>query len=243
MGGKKLPAKKGSKKDEGTKKKIEESMDKRMVKENENKKELRKLETKLIEKEYKEGLKDYMEQRLFDFKYKLKHIDTESKLTLIEIDKLIRGKYLIGNILYSAEELAMLFDYYRDFISEINKVTRYVPTKKNFCAFASISSATYENYLIEGDSQRIETMKMIDDYITDISLTLAQNREIDNVTTIYRSKAEHGMVEATAPIVIKQEHDIDLESIKKSLNLLKSGKSLKAIELTKDDYNVEGGNK
>lgn len=237
-----MPTPKGSKKTEKTKKKLEDSIDKRIVKQESDKKELRRLESKLIEKEYKEGLKDYMEQRLFDFKYALKQIAPDSKLSLIEIDKLIRGKNLIGTPLYSAEELGMLFEYYRNFVSEINKITRYVPTKKNFCAFASISSATYENYLIEGDSQRIEIMKMIDDYITDISLSLAQNREIDNVTTIYRSKAEHGMVEATAPIVIKKEYDLDLDNIRKSINTLKAGKSLKTIELKEEDYRVEGGN-
>jgi len=224
-----------------TNKKIKKSIDKRIANQEENKKELRKMEGKLIEKEYKEGLKDYMEQRLFDFKYGLKQVAPDSKLSLIEIDKLIRGKHLIGTPLYSAEELSILFEYYRNFISEINKITKYIPTKKNFCAFASISSATYENYLIEGDSERIEIMKMIDDYITDISLSSAQNREIDNVTTIYRSKAEHGMVEATAPIIIKKEYDLDLDNIRKSINALKAGKSLRTIELKEEDYKVEGG--
>lgn len=136
----------------------------------------------------------------------------------------------------------MMFEYYRNFVAEINTVTRYVPTKKNFCAFANMSSATYDNYLIEGDAQRIETMKMIDDYITDISLTLAQNHEVDNVTTIFRSKTEHKMVEATAPIVVKTEHEINLNEIKQQINALKAGKSLKTIELTKENYEVIGGN-
>jgi len=133
----------------------------------------------------------------------------------------------------------MLFDYYRDFIAEINTIIRYIPTKKNFCAFAEMSSSTYDTYLIEGDSQRIEIMKMIDDYITDISLTLAQHREIDNVTTMFRSKTEHGMVEATAPIVIKHETDVNLDAIKEQVKALKAGKSLKNIELSPEDYKVE----
>ena len=71
-------------------------MDERIVKQEQDKKELRKLESELIEKKYKEGFKDYMEQRLYDLKYELKHMNPESKLTLVEIDKLIRGKQFKG---------------------------------------------------------------------------------------------------------------------------------------------------
>lgn len=234
-----MPTKKGEKKTDEAKKKLIEGKDKEKLKREKDKTELRQMEAKLIKEKYKNGFKDYMEQRLFDFKYSLKHLNPESRLTLLEIDKLIRGKNIIGGALYSAEELSMLFDYYRDFIAEINTVTRYVPTKKNFCAFANMSSATYDTYLVEGDLQRVEIMKMIDDYITDISLTLAQNREIDNVTTMFRSKTEHNMVEATAPIVIKHETDVNLDEIKEQVKALKSGKSLKTIELSSEDYRIE----
>lgn len=237
-----MPSPKGTKKTMETRENMKKSADERLINQEKGKKELIEIESKLIEKEYKEVLQDYLEQRLFDLKYKLKHVDNENKLTLIEIDKLIRGKHLVGTPLYSAEELSMIFDYYRDFISEINKVTRYIPSKKNFCGFAKMSSSTYDSYLVNGDAQKMEVMKMIDDYITDISLTLAQQREIDNVTTIYRSKAEHGMVEATAPIVIKREVDINLEEIKEQVKALKAGKSLKTIELTEENYKVGGDN-
>lgn len=235
-----MPTVKGSKRSKETKENIKKGLDEEIEKTKKNQKELRKLETEMIEKEYKEGLKDHLEQKLFDLKYALTHfMREESHLNLVEIDKIIRGKTLLGQSMYSAEELAIVFDYYREFIGEINKVMRYVPSKKNFCAFAKMSSNTYDNYLINGDSQRIDVMKMIDDYITDISLTLAQNREIDNVTTIYRSKAEHGMVEATAPIVIKHEADINLDEIKEQVKALKEGKNLKTIELSPENYKTE----
>lgn len=234
-----MPTRKGEKKSEEAIDRIKEGKDKGKIQREKDKTELRKMEANLVKEKYKNGLKDYMEQRLFDFKYELKRINPESRLTLLEIDKLIRGKKAVGGALYSAEELSMLFDYYRDFIAEINTIIRYIPTKKNFCAFAEMSSSTYDTYLIEGDSQRIEIMKMIDDYITDISLTLAQHREIDNVTTMFRSKTEHGMVEATAPIVIKHETDVNLDAIKEQVKALKAGKSLKNIELSPEDYKVE----
>ena len=224
------------------KSKIKETADKKSIEQKESIKQLRKLETDLIRSKYKDNFKEYIEQRLFDFKYDLAHIDDETKLTAPQIDRLIRSKNLLGNPLYSAEELAILFEYYRLFVSEISQKTKYIPTKKNFCAFAGMSSTTYDNYLTDGDQAKIEVMKMIDDYITDMALTMAQNKEIDNVTTIYRSKAEHGMVEATAPIVFKHETDVNIDDIKETIKILKSGKSLKTIELSNDDYKVENEN-
>lgn len=237
-----MPSPKGTKKKDETKKNMQKSAEARILKQAEEKKELTKLEGKLIEKEYKEGLKDHLEQQLFDLKYKIKRVDPDNKLTLIEIDRLLRGKSLIGGVLYSAEELSLLFDYYREFIGEINKVTRYIPSKKNFCGFAKMSSSTYDSYLINGDAQKVEIMKMIDDYITDISLTLAQHREIDNATTMFRAKAEHGMIEATAPIVIKREEQVNLDEIREQIKALKAGKSLRAIELTEENYKIGGDN-
>ena len=135
--------------------------------------ELRKAEAEMIEKEYKSNLKEYMEQRLYDFKYKLRRsTDDGYGLSVMKIDSLIRGKNLVGNVSYSTEELAMAFEYYRQFIEEINKVKRYIPSKKNFCAFLSISSSTYDTYMTCGDQAKMETMKIIDDYITDISYNL-----------------------------------------------------------------------
>ena len=76
-------------------------------------------------------------------------------------------------------------------------------------------------------------MQMIDDYIVDLNLTSAQKGEIKEITTIYRSKAEHGLVEAQAPIVIQHKAQANLEDIRKQIEAVNQGKSLKTIELKK----------
>lgn len=172
-----------------TRKKNETVADKQqeMIKQQEK---LDNAKIKLIEQEYQSNLKEKLEDELFNLVHKLKHID--NSMSTIEITNLLSRKTIIGAVpKYSNIELGILFDYYKQFISQINKVQTYLPTKKNFCSFAGISSNTYNRYIQSEDSERREIMQMIDDYITDLQLTSAQNGEIKEISTIFRSKAEH----------------------------------------------------
>lgn len=184
----------------------------------------------LVKQEYQDNLKEYLEQKLYDLIYKLKHQD--GSLSTIELKSLLSQKNTIGvSPKYSNTELAILFDYYKQFIETINKSQRYLPTKKNFCSFAGISSTTYDSYRQSDDNERREIMQIIDDYITDIMLTSAQDGEVKEISTIYRTKAEHGMVEATAPIVIQHKSEANINDIRKQIEAINQGKSLKTIEL------------
>lgn len=192
--------------------------------------QLVKAKAELVKQEYQDNLKEHMEQRLFDLIYKLQHID--GSLSTIELKSLISQKNTIGvSPKYNNTELAILFDYYKQFIEKINKVQTYLPTKKNFCGFVGISSSQYDSWKQSEDSERTEIMQMIDDYITDLQLTSAQNGEIKEISTIYRTKSEHGMVEATAPIVIQHKSEANIDDIKKQIEAINQGKSLRTIEL------------
>lgn len=183
-----------------------------------------------------------MEQRLYDLIYKLKHVETGKNLSIIELKNLISQKNVIGiSPKYNNTELAILFDYYKQFIIKINEVQYYLPTKKNFCSFAGISSTTYDNYKQSDDSERREIMQMIDDYITDLQLTASQNGDIKEVSTIFRGKTEHGMVEATAPIVIQHKAETNINKIKAQIEALNKGRSLETIELQKNEDGSYGG--
>ena len=81
-------------------------------------------------------------------------------------------------------------------------------------------------------------MQMIDDYITDLQLTSAQNGEIKEISTIFRSKAEHGMIEATAPVVIEHKNETNIDTILKQIQAVNQGKSLKTIELQQDKNGI-----
>ena len=176
---------------------------------------------------------------MFDLTYKLKHIQEGENLSIIELKSLLSQKNVIGvSPKYSNTEIAILFDYYKQFIKEINKIQTYLPTKKNFCSFIGISSHQYDRWRQSDDIERVEIMQMVDDYITDLQLTSAQNGDVKEISTIYRTKAEHGMVEAQAPIVIEHKSEANINDIIRQIEAVNQGKSLKTIELKKNSNGI-----
>lgn len=191
----------------------------------------------MIKQEYQENLNEYLEQKLTELTEKLKKVN--KKISTIELKSLISQKNVIGiSPKYSNTEIAILFDYYKQFIVEINKITTYLPTKKNFCSFVGISSNQYDSWRQSENTERQEIMQIIDDYITDLQLTSAQNGEVREISTIYRTKSEHGMVEATAPVVIEHKSERNIGDIMKQIEAINRGKSLKTIELRKNDDGI-----
>lgn len=90
-----------------------------------------------------------------------------------------------------------------------------------------MSTSTYNQYLLGYDEEKAEVMVQIDDYIKETMLTLAQLGEIKEVSTIFRGKASHGMIEASAPQIIEHREIVDIGSIRKMIDDVKKGKTLK----------------
>lgn len=90
-----------------------------------------------------------------------------------------------------------------------------------------MSTATYNQYLFGHDEEKTEIMVQIDDYIKETMLTLAQLGEIKEVSTIFRGKASHGMIEASAPQEVIHREIVDIGNIQKMIKDVRSGKSLK----------------
>ena len=67
-------------------------------------------------------------------------------------------------------------------------------------------------------------------------LTSAQIGETREITTMFRGKTAHGLVEAQSPIVVEHRSETDMSQINK---MIEAVKSLKSIELDKKDYKVE----
>jgi hypothetical protein len=197
-------------------------------------------ENQILE-EFKNNLPEYMECRLQALTQEISSREEVSGLSCIEINELIRPHSLIGGkVKYTAEQMQIVFDYYREALVKINQKFKYPPTKENFCAFAGISTVTYNQYLISPDEAKQEVMLMIDDYIRENMLTSAQLGETKEITTIFRGKTAHGLVEASAPIVIEHKSETDISKINSMIEAIKAGKSLKTIELSKKNYKVGG---
>lgn len=193
----------------------------------------------MILQEYKQNLPIYMENKLNEMAEKIGEMKVTEGLSAIQINDLLRPKTLMGQApKYTAEQLSIIFDYYRKTLVEVNKRFKYPPSKENFCAFAGMSTATYNQYLTGADENKQEIMLMIDDYIRENMLTSAQLRQLDCVSTIFRGRSTMGMMEAQAPIIIEHKHETTSNEIQARLETLKRGESLKTIELKKNKEGI-----
>ena len=102
----------------------------------ENELKIIKSKEEIIEK-YKANLPAYMEEKLSEISKEMAKTEEMEGIPLLQINQLIRNKNCYGQSpKYNADELNIVFDYYRQAMAEINKFTRYIPSKENFCAFA-----------------------------------------------------------------------------------------------------------
>lgn len=147
---------------------------------------------------------------------------------------------------YSAEDIQIILDNYTTMIAEINKNWTYIPTRENFCAFCGISIQQYGLWLRDTDHiERLHAMSQVELYIIDMQQSMAQTGETKEVTTIFRMKAEHGMIEAKAPQEITVKHDVSTSQIQEQIEAIKRGKSLEPVELKENNDGIfkQGGNK
>ena len=194
-----------------------------------------------IMEEYKNKLPQELEKRLDVIATQISIQEEVQGLSSIEINEILRPHNLIGsNPKYSTDQLRIIFDYYREALIIINRKYKYPPSKENFCAFAGMSTATYNKYLMSADENMQELMLMIDDYIRENMLTSAQIGETKEITTMSRGKTAHGMVEASSPVVVEHRTETDLTKIQQMIQRVQEGKSLKTIELTKKEDGTYG---
>lgn len=194
-----------------------------------------------IMEEYKNNLPQELKKRLDIIATNIMCQEEVQGLSSIEINEILRPHNLIGaNPKYSADQLRIVFDYYREALVAINRKFKYPPSKENFCAFAGMSTSTYNKYLISPNEDMQELMLMIDDYIRENMLTSAQIGETREITTMFRGKTAHGMVEASSPVVVEHRTETDLTKIQQMIQRVQEGKSLKTIELTKKEDGTYG---
>lgn len=180
---------------------------------------------------YKKNLPNVLDERINKLVEKLHLTERGKSMSELEINHLLRENNITKRVKYTADELGIIFEYYQEIMIEINKKQIFPPTKKNFCAFAGMSSSNYDAYMRCADEDKREIMQMIDDFITDNTLTLAQNGKIKEITTMFRGKTEHGMVEATAPVVIEHKSNLDFNIIDSRIKAIKMAEKQKNIEL------------
>lgn len=114
----------------------EEKKEKLIQKQEENKLKVIKSKEEIME-QYKANLPQYLEEQVQEISIRMADTEEMRGIPLLEINELIRAKKLYGTSpKYSADELNIIFTYYRQAMAEINRYVKYIPSKENFCAFA-----------------------------------------------------------------------------------------------------------
>lgn len=188
---------------------------------------LNKAQRALFEKS-KENLPIVLKERIADLEIALERdLPEYAGLRASRIHQLI-SRTTSGLVGYTGKELAIVFDYYKEMVDMINKHTLFIPSIKNFCAFAGFSSSTYKSYQQSPDDEKREVMAMIDDYISDMLLDASKMRKTDASTSIFVAKAEHQMTEAVNPQQYQSQNNINIEEVMARIAQIRSGVVIEA---------------
>lgn len=175
---------------------------------------IRKAEVAVFEKE-KENLPTLIERRKNELASALESELKPKGLTAPTIYRLLSWQGAPNTSRgYSGTELMIAKEGYQIAIEMINEKVHYVPSISSFCNYVGISSALYKNYMASPNEPIRNAILMIDDYIKGVMLDAATTRNTDNMTSVFRAKAEHGMTEANAPQIIEYKSSIDVQEIR-----------------------------
>lgn len=217
---------------EGTTKPKLKERDK-IISDKQEKKELVKNVTKKFQGEFENAVNVRVQEITRDIKDDLIRKKEEKKPTTVtysELHAYLTKGSAMNNAKYTYFEMAVGFDNFVRLTNEISKIIpSHFPTKKQFCSFMGITTRTYDRYANGEDLEMAEVIQKVEDYITDINLTMAQKGLIDSRTTLFSLKAIHGIVEANAPTLsYNVTETVDAKEMKDKLATIR-----KSIEMKK----------
>lgn len=158
-------------------------------------------------------------------------IDKKAKIAGQGMDEFVINRIFFNSLTplsskepkYNAEKLAIVFDFYENVVATINqKICRLLPTKSHFCRFAGITTATYNGYKLSEDPDMQVVIEKIEDMLSDVHLTMAQEKKLDTTATKYRMNIEMGKRENYNPQVVIKADIKDLEEYKNRINSLET---------------------
>ena len=144
------------------------------------------------------------------------------RITYAKLYELMSSGNMYNRTKYSSVELQITFEVFKSITSDMTlQNAKHVPTKQAFCSFIGISTNTYDVWKLHDDKEFSETVLRIDNYLTDIQLTMAQHGLINPGATMFRMKTEHGYIEPKEFIAITNEIITDRNDIRERLNSVK----------------------
>ncbi len=150
----------------------------------------------------------------------------------VEIKPIVINNYFFKSIVplgskipaYSAEQIAMAFDYYMDIITNINvHIGNYPTSLTTFCKFLGISMTTLRNYRNSEDMDMRNIVEKIYDQIGEENLTMSQMGVAKEKSTLFRLKTQNEIVEKATPNVnITYKATIDKDALENKLDKYKA---------------------
>lgn len=98
---------------------------------------------------------------------------------------------------YSASELSIIFDYYKDCIKRLNNVKIFPPTKEQFCTLCGFSTQRFNELKNTSPNDIREILLQVEDYIANYLNIGGLTRKTSEVTGIFIQKSSLGRKEAT----------------------------------------------
>ena len=104
-------------------------------------------------------------------------------------------------------------------IMVLNEYEVTAPSKELFCSFIGWSTSAYES-ILNSDGELKEAIEIVEDYLVDVSMTMAQNKRITASVAKFRNQVsgKHGHSLVTK----KEEHEVQKADYRKSRDVLEA---------------------
>ena len=100
---------------------------------------------------------------------------------------------------YSANDIYMALDYFKQCVKEINKYGIYIPMKEDFCNFLNLSTRRFNDYKDGKDLEMREVCLQVEDYIASRATQAGMMGAIEKLTGMYYQRVALGRVEPKEP--------------------------------------------
>lgn len=94
--------------------------------------------------------------------------------------------------LYSADQLALAYDFYRDCSLKLNQTGLYIPKKQDYCRLLGISTDRFEEMKNTSSDENVrEVCKQVEDYCVAILADAALNERVEKVYAMFHQKSSN----------------------------------------------------
>lgn len=146
---------------------------------------------KYIKKRKKDLIKELEQYGIVETDDEGNAIVENSKLPMVDLWEFCFSPFVkIAGVVpdYSASELSLIFDYFKECIKQLNTETIMPPTKEQFCMLCGFSTARFTELKNTSPSDIREVLMQVEDYICNYLSVGGLTRKISEVSSIFNQK-------------------------------------------------------